>query len=114
MPLFSPTPLTCWREYLSYGSIWRDRRYRRSFSSFFGDWCNETVATARHGFNKARVLGIVGKDSPQTLQNDVKAALEVDEGSVGPEPLSEFIAGNNFSRPFQKDRQDAEGLFLNF
>jgi hypothetical protein len=38
--------------------------------------------------------------------------IKVDKGIVGPEPLSEILAGDNLTALFQQDSENSTGLFL--
>src|SRR5689334_19468495 len=85
----------------------------RRFCDDDGDWRNETVSGARNGFDEARVVGIVIKGSAKLLENHIKAAVEINEGTVGPEIAPQLITRDDLTGMLQKHEQNTEGLVLN-
>src|ERR1700693_6146302 len=72
---------------------------------------DETIAAARNGLNKTRVVGRVAKDFAQAHDCVIQAVIEVDKSVALPKPAAEFVAGDHLPRFFQKDGQHLEGLF---
>jgi len=73
---------------------------------------DEPVPAARQRLDELRVVRGVTKGSTQSFDRGVQAVLEVDERPIGPEPLPQFIAGDDIARAFEHQAEDLERLFL--
>src|SRR5579884_3405628 len=76
------------------------------------DRCNETVASARLGFDETRVRGGVAQRFAQLVDSSIQAVVEIDEGIGGPEAVAEVFAGDDIARALEQDNQYLERLFL--
>jgi len=75
---------------------------------------NEPIATSRQSLNKARILRLIAERLTYLVDCPVKALIEVDKGVVGPDPLLQFLPGDQLSGFFQQRPQHLEGLVRNF
>src|ERR1700730_614138 len=73
---------------------------------------NEAVTATSKSFDEDGILGRVAEGISEAFHGSVEAVIEVDEGIGGPEPGSEFLAGNDLAGPLQEHGQERKGLFL--
>jgi hypothetical protein len=86
--------------------------WRRSFCPRNSDRRNKTIARARNSFDETRIISVVIEGSAKFLQNHIEAAIEIHEGAVRPEIISQKFTGNNLARMLQKQQQNAKRLVL--
>ena len=79
-----------------------------------GNRCDEAIAPARQGFNVSRCGRTVAHDRAQLTDGDVQAVFEIDKGIVGPEPLVQLFARDQFAGPFQEHLEQIDRLSLEF
>ena len=73
---------------------------------------NQPIAAARQGLDESRGLGRVSKRFAQPLHRRVHSVLEVDECVVLPEPLTQFLAGDQLTGALHQALEHLEGLLL--
>jgi hypothetical protein len=71
---------------------------------------NESVATTRHGFDVAGIVGGIAQRAPELIDCRIEAMLEIDEGRFSPYFVTHLLAGNYLARVCQQYQQDLEGL----
>src|SRR5208283_4130635 len=79
---------------------------RQSQGAVGGDWGDEAIADTLHGCQVAWSLRRITQRPSQGHDRCAKAALKIDEGSLGPQPLTKLIAGHHFARALQQELQD--------
>jgi len=72
--------------------------------------CDEPIAPARQRFNEAGARGRIAEGRPDLVDCFGEALVEIDEGSLWPEPGLEFAAGDDVTGLFEQRRQDLEWL----
>jgi len=75
---------------------------------------DEAIALAWNGFNKDRIVGAIIQRRPQLHQCGVQAAVKFDKGALWPDFAAQILSGKNVSPGFEKKRENAKGLFLEF
>ena len=73
---------------------------------------DESIADARHGFDEARRLGGITERFPEAGNRVVQPMVEVEVGGRGPQPLAQFLAGDDLARALEERDQYLEGLLL--
>src|SRR5208282_3874419 len=87
---------------LRNGNRWRGSLY----------WANKAIASARHGFNVARCIGIIAQDVAKLFDGSVQSVVEINKSVLCPHALAQFSAGDEDPGLFQECREDLQGLFL--
>jgi hypothetical protein len=64
------------------------------------------------GLHEARDLGVIAERDTEPADGSVQTVLEIDEGSMRPEPLTEFLPPDELARPLEQRQQNAQRLFL--
>src|SRR5262249_34118067 len=88
------------------------RQGRCCFAPIFFHRLNETVASPGERFDEAGIFRRIAQGFAQLLDSVIQATIKVHKSVRGPDPLLQFLAGDNFARMFQQDLQNLEGLFL--
>src|SRR5216683_570474 len=90
----------------------RSGRYtgRRGGLQLF-DRSNEPVTAAGQGLDKARAVRGVAQHFPEPHHGVVQSVIEIDKSVAWPKALTQFVAGNDFARLFEKDGQNLKRLF---
>src|SRR6185436_5536221 len=91
---------------------WVAIRRRLARSRVRVDSSDEPVAAPRHRLYVARFIRRFPECLPQLLDGGVDAVVELDDGVVGPELLSNLFAQHYLAGIFQKHEQDLEGLLV--
>ena len=73
---------------------------------------DEPITTTRHRLDEPRLVGIVAERSAQALDGGVQAVLEVDEGAVRPETMTQLVARDDFARALEHEPENLERLIL--
>ena len=68
------------------------------------DGCQKAVAPAREGFDKPRIRSRIPQGVTKLAGGGVQAAVEIDVGVAGPEPVLQLLPSNNFPRLFDEGR----------
>src|SRR5262249_46938977 len=76
------------------------------------DWCDETVAAPMQRLHKSGLIGFIANYGAQPLHGSVKAVLEIDKSSFGPQLAAEFVARQQFAGLAQQHEENVEGLVL--
>ena len=73
---------------------------------------NEPVAAARDRLDKPRRFGRVAERFAQPVDHGVQPVIEIYEGVLRPESMSQFFAGDEFTRAFDQQCEGLKWLFL--
>jgi hypothetical protein len=73
---------------------------------------DEAIPPARHGLDEPRLIGFIAEGGAQPLDRRVEAVLEVDERSVGPETLPQFVARDDVAGALEHQAEDFVRLIL--
>ena len=73
---------------------------------------DEPIPAARNGLDERRLVGIVTERGAQPLDRRIEAVLEIDEGPLGPQTLTQLLPRDDFARLLEHEPQDLERLFL--
>ena len=68
----------------------------------FGDRIQETIATTTDGLDVARLRRGIAQRASQPVDGATDAVVEIDEGAVGPEPLPQFLTGDDLAGPLDE------------
>jgi hypothetical protein len=63
-------------------------------------------------FDESGLLGRIAQRIAQPLDGVVETLFKIDKGVGGPDLALQFFAGDKFTRMFEQDLQDVEGLVL--
>jgi len=74
----------------------------------------EAVPPAGDGLDKARILSAVSQCVSEPAHGRVETVVEVNKCVCGPQPALELFPRDHFSRPFQEQGKNLEGLLLQF
>ena len=66
----------------------------------------------RQRFDEAQVRGRIAEDRSDLVDCFGEASVEIDEGSLRPEPGLEFATGDDFTGLFEQRRQELERLLF--
>ena len=70
------------------------------------------VSAAGDGLNKTGILCAVAQGVPEPADGGVQTVVEVNKSVCGPQPALQFFPRHYFSRPFEQQSENLEGLFL--
>ena len=73
---------------------------------------DKAVPVARQGFDEAWMLGVVAQRFAQSVHRRVDAVFEVNDDTVWPESLLEFLAGDYLTWMLKQKGQNLERLVL--
>ena len=76
------------------------------------NWSDESVTPTRQGFNEPWVFRIVGERQAKFLNCDVDCLIEVAELRLAPQPLFDFVAGDQLSSALEEHGKNLEWLLL--
>ena len=76
------------------------------------DRADETIAPAREGFDKARLVGGITQRLPQFTDGNTEAFFEIDESVAAPEPLVKRLTGDELAGAFKQRGENLERLPL--
>ena len=68
----------------------------------FGDRIQETIATTPDGLDVPRLRRGIAQRASQPVYGATDAVVEIDEGAVGPQPLPQFLTGNELAGPLDE------------
>ena len=71
---------------------------------------DKTVAASRYRLDVPRVIGRIAKGSPQFVDRRIQPMFEIDERSVGPELLAQFLTTDKIARFGDEKKQNLERL----
>lgn len=76
------------------------------------DRSNETIAAARKGFDKARLVRIIGERSADLVDGKIDTVLEIDECRFAPEIALDFITRDHRATVLGEKLKHTKGLRL--
>ena len=76
--------------------------------------CHKPISPAGDGLDKTGILSAVAQGVPEPADGRIETVVEVDKGVCGPQPALQLFPRNHFSRSFEQQGKNLEGLFLQF
>src|SRR6185369_12966062 len=86
------------------------RRFSRGVDRFHRS--EKPVSPLGHSLDKPRSGSGILQRLSQLIDGGIQAVVEINKSVIRPEFLAEFLPSNHLPRPFQKERQNLKGLFL--
>ncbi|MGA7294705.1 MAG: hypothetical protein WBW53_04415 [Terriglobales bacterium] len=75
-------------------------------------WGDPAVAAAVDGFDEDRIVGGISQGIAEALDGAADGEIEIDIDIIGPERLTEFLAGDDFVGTAEQKLQGSEGQVL--
>lgn len=78
------------------------------------DGGDEAVATAGEGLDETGIAGGIAQGFADAIDGGVDAVVVIDEGSVGPKLVGDFVAGEDLAWAAEEHEEKLEGLGVEF
>ena len=78
------------------------------------DWGDEAVSAPWNCLQVARRVGVIIQRVPHFSDGYAEAVIELNEGILRPQALTDLLPGEDLSRPLQKHDEQAIGKVLDF
>ena len=73
----------------------------------------KAVTFSNYGFDVSGLIGIVDQNVADLADRGIDSVLEVNEGVVGPQSVTQLLASDHFSFGFQQQAKYLQRLLLN-